>query len=445
MTSGARMDMTGRTGAARLAMAEQATHSMTDARNAPRSSRRRRRPRWLWALPVVVVVVVGAWVGARMSRASEVEALELELRPMVQTVVASGRVLSPARIEVGTTLLGIVSGVEVEEGSRVAAGDLLVTLEDDELRASVAAAEAAVEQARLSVESVRRAGSPVAREGLEQARLEMELAEQRVERLERLLRSGAVTSTELDEARFRLDATRSRRRQAELTARDRSSAGSEYRLGLASLGQSRANLAAAESRLARSRVRAPADGTILRRAAEPGDVVQPGQVLLVLAREGRTRISVPIDERNIGGLALGQPARVAAEAFADQPFAAQVDFIAPAVDADRGTVEVRLGVDAPPAVLRADMTVTAEIEVARRQGVLAVPVGALVAGATGLPTVLVAEDGVAVARPVTTGARGSALVEVLDGLREGDVVLLPETGQVRAGAPVRPRLSRGLR
>jgi multidrug efflux pump subunit AcrA (membrane-fusion protein) len=110
------------------------------------------------------------------------------------------------------------------------------------------------------------------------------------------------------------------------------------------------------------------------------------------------------------------------------------------VEPDRGTVEVRLGVLAPPVDLRADMTVTAEIEVSRRESVLAVPVGALVSGPDGGPAVWTAVDGVAVARPVVLGGRGSALVEILSGLNEGEIVLLAQTGEIEAGQRVRPRL-----
>jgi HlyD family secretion protein len=390
-------------------------------------------------LAVVGLAALGL-AASRMTRAREIDAIAVRRQPMIQTVVASGRVLPPARIDLGTTLLGIVMQVNAEEGQHVAAGAVLVTLDDAELRAAVVASEAALEQARLEVELLRRSGSPSAREGLVQARLDLDLAQQRAERLMRLSQAGAVTATDVDEARSAREVAQSRVRQAELTARERGNAGSEHRANLAALDQAQANLAAAQARLARTRVSAPADSVVLQRQVEPGDVVQPGQVLVVLAREGQKRISVPIDERNIARLALKQRARVIAEAFPERPFDAEVDFIAPAVEPDRGTVEVRLGVLAPPVDLRADMTVTAEIEVSRRESVLAVPVGALVSGPDGGPAVWTAVDGVAVARPVVLGGRGSALVEILSGLNEGEIVLLAQTGEIEAGQRVRPRL-----
>lgn len=362
---------------------------------------------------------------------------------MTRTVVASGRVLSPARIEVGTTILGIVAQVAVEEGQVVRQGELMVTLEDDELTASVAAAEASVEQARMTLESIRRSGSPSAREALVQARLDAELADERLRRAERLTEAGVMTAADLDETRSRANTAQSRLRQAELTARARGGAGSERQAQVAALEAARANLEAARARLRRATVEAPADGVVLRREVEPGDVVQPGAVMIELARSGQNRISLPIDERNIAGIELGRRATVAAEAFPDRQFQAEIDFIAPIVEADRGTIEVRLRSLDPPEVLRVDMTVTVEIELEQRQNVLAVPVDALVAGPDGSPELLVAQQGVCVRRAVTLGERGSSLVEVVSGLRENEVVLLPGDLRLEEGQAVRPRLTNG--
>ena len=87
---------------------------------------------------------------------------------------------------------------------------------------------------------------------------------------------------------------------------------------------------------------------MLTRNVEPGDLVQPGRVLLEIARAGDTELLVPVDEKNLALLSLGQKAQVIADAYPDRPFAAVVTFIAPSVDPQRGTVEVRLRVDPVP-------------------------------------------------------------------------------------------------
>lgn len=83
---------------------------------------------------------------------------------------------------------------------------------------------------------------------------------------------------------------------------------------------------------------------VLTRNAEPGDLVQPGRVLFEIARHGDTEIEVPVDERNLAVLQLGQKAQCVADAWPERGFPAVVNYIAPVVDATRGTVTVRLRV-----------------------------------------------------------------------------------------------------
>jgi HlyD family secretion protein len=174
------------------------------------------------------------------------------------------------------------------------------------------------------------------------------------------------------------------------------------------------------------------------RDVEVGDVVAAGRALLVLAEDGPTRLTVQPDEKNLAVLRVGQPAEAAADAFPAEPFAAQVSYLAPAVDPARGTVEVRLAVPAPPAFLRPDMTVSVNVEVGRKADALVVPAESVRDGATD-PWVLRVADGRAERRAVRVGLRGEGMIEVLEGLAPGDAVVLPAAGVIEAGARVRAR------
>jgi HlyD family secretion protein len=155
---------------------------------------------------------------------------------------------------------------------------------------------------------------------------------------------------------------------------------------------------------------------------EKGDVVQPGKALMVLAPAGETQVVVQVDEKNLGLLALGQPALVSADAYPNESSTAEVVYINPAVDPQRASVEVKLRVPDPPEFLRQDMTVSADIEVRRHVGTLLVPASA-VADANG-PTPWVARiEGSRVEhRRVSLGLKGDKTIEIRDGLEEGDLV-----------------------
>jgi HlyD family secretion protein len=184
---------------------------------------------------------------------------------------------------------------------------------------------------------------------------------------------------------------------------------------------------AARSRLAQTVISAPADGRVLTRAVEPGQIVQPGRALFTLALSGQLQLLAPVDERYLQQLQPGQAAQVRADAFPEQRFAAQVLSIAPLVDAQRGSVDVKFVVPQPPAYLREDMTLSVEVETARRASALVVPLSALRgdAASTGAAaTVWLAQDGHVQARAVTLGLRTLDTAEVLQGLAAGDTVLL---------------------
>ena len=109
--------------------------------------------------------------------------------------------------------------------------------------------------------------------------------------------------------------------------------------------------------------------------------------------------------------------------------------LAPQVDPLRGTLEVRLDVPRPPVFLRPAMTVSVEIETGRAAGVLVVPQTAVADLATAASSVLVLEEGRVESRPVTLGLRGQGVVEVVTGLRAGELVVAPRPG-LKPGARV---------
>ncbi len=362
---------------------------------------------YLWlALPVALLA---GWFLLRGWQGPTVPAYRLESRPLVQNVVATGRVISTSRAQVGSEITAVVVERRVKEGDTVAPGDLLIVLRADDLAAKVREAEAALRE-------LTEARRPQAQAALRQAEAQLLQATRESERRRALLASRLIANELKEQAE-----------QAEINAR---AAAEQARLLASSLapGQSeervlRERLAAARASLEKTQIRASVAGTVLTRNVEPGDLVQPGRVLLEIARAGDTELLVPVDEKNLALLALGQKAQVIADAYPDRPFGAVVTFIAPSVDPQRGTVEVRLKVDPVPDSLKQDMTVSATVETGRRDAALVLPNDALLARSGDRGKVLVVRDGKVAAADVTLGLHGTALSEVLEGVAPGDWVL----------------------
>ncbi len=378
------------------------------------------------ALVLLPIAAAVGWMALGALRGPEWPAYEVREQPLVQTVVATGRVVAVSRAQVGSPVTGVVLERRVREGDRVQAGDVLAVLRADDLEAAVREAEAGLDQLLRSSRPQAEAARREAEARLAQARRE---AGRRRELFDRQL----VAREALEQAL-----------QAETTAL---AAAERARLAAADLAAggpaetaARARVATARAQRDKATVRAEVAGTVITRNAEPGDLVQPGRVLFEIAREGETEILVPLDERNLGVLALGQPARCVADAFPGQPFEATVGFIAPGVDAQRGSVDVRLAVSPAPAFLRQDMTVSVNIETGRRERARVLPNDALGAIDGDRAEVWRVADGRAERRAVRLGLRGLAMSEVVEGLAAGDVVLADAGAAVAGGDRVRPRL-----
>jgi len=405
------------------------------ARRAARAAWGTRRAR-ATTLAAALAVVLG--LAARAASARTVPAYVAERRALVQRVVASGRVMPAARVELGSLSLAKVVRVAVREGDAVRAGQLLVSLDDAEARATLAQARARVQEAAARLDQVRGVTTRTAAESLRRAEIRVAKAERDLERARQLFDAGSASGEQRDDAEKALLVARSEEDTATAQAASLADQGADQRLAAAALRQAQAAAAVALAKLEEKEIRAPAAGTILARDVEPGDVVQAGRTLVVLAGEGRTRLTVQPDEKNLAWLHEGQAAEAVADAFPAAPFRAALAYISPAVDPARGTVEVRLDVAEPPLFLRPDMTISVNVTVGRKEDALVVPAEVVRDAATD-PWVLRVEGGRAVRRPVRLGLRGEGMLEVVEGLAAGDAVVPPAAGRLEEGARVRIR------
>ncbi len=390
---------------------------------------------WLRALALLLALAAGGIAAFFLLRAPRVPTVRAVREEVVQTVVASGRVLPAARAQLAALSLGRVVEVAVDEGERVHAGALLAQQDDAAARADLARVEAIALQARLRLAQARGPSVATSREAL--ARAEISLADGRadLERLAQAAQGGGVTGQELERARAQLRLRESERESATIALG--AARGVEARGAAADLARAEADVLAAQARLENLRIVAPAEGVIVARAVEVGDVVSAGQLLFELAVDGPVEIRIDPDESTLALLAPGQAALVSPDAFPALRFDARVATIASAVDPQRGTIEVRLTVPAPPPELRADMTVSVDVEVARRPDALVLPAGCIRDVGSAAPWVMLAVDGRTLRRDVQLGAIGEGIIEVRAGIEEGERAISLEASTIAVGARMR--------
>ncbi len=354
-----------------------------------------------------------------------------------QSVVASGKVRSPQRVELASQITGRVTQIPVREGQSVEAGQLLIQLDDAEWRATLAQAKASLQQSELRMTQLQQLAQPLATQSKLQAEANLLQAKQRFAQTKELVAKGFYSKTQLDDAQRNLDVAESQRQSSELQLRSNQSGGSDQRLAQVAVAQARSSLDIAQSRLDYTRITTPVAGIVLTRNVEPGITIQPGKLLMTLSPNGATELVVQIDEKNLALLRLGQKALASADAYPDRRFAAEITFISPAVDPLRGSVEIRLRVTEAPEYLRQEMTVSVDIEIARRADALTVPSDAIRDAGSNLPWVLVVREGSAQRQVVKLGVRSEGKTEILEGLAPGDLLVPAKNISIREGSRVR--------
>lgn len=291
--------------------------------------------------------------------------------PAVEAVYASGTVEPVYWAKVQPLGTGRISSVEAREGDEVRKGQILMRLDDRELRALVAQLEA-----------------------------ELRFLRSELERVSELARRGVTTTQVEERARSQLD-------------------------------QTAATLNAARQRVEDHVLRSPMDGTVLRRDGEAGETVQPEDVLFWIGRDSPLRIEAEVDEEDIPLVAVGQAALIKADAFSGRILDGKVADITPKGDPVNKSYRVRIGLP-PETPLMIGMTVETNIVVRREDAALLVPQGALSGG-----HVFVLVEGRAVRRAVVMGVVGQGVVEIRDGLAEGDTVVIDPPAALDDGSPVR--------
>ncbi len=380
------------------------------------------RHRGLFIAALVVLVIAAAMV-VKAVRGTVVQVAPVVSGAIQHSIVVSGRVQAPNRVQIGSVVTGRVDKVLVVEGDKVEADQPLILLETSELKAALAQARAAEVSARARLATVRELNLPQSVDAVDQAEAHLRYAEQDYKRNRELFDKGFISAARVQDLERLVTVARSQRDAARTQAQAQGGEGVQALEAASRLQEAVAARELAEAKLAQTTIRDSVPGTVLVRSVEPGDIVSPGKALLIVNSSGETRLSAQIDEKNLPFLNVGVVAIASSEAFPAERFNAVLYYVSPMVDITRGSVEARFRVPEPPATLRADMTVSIDIGVVRKAQALTVP-SAAVRDAGGEPVVQVLRGGRVEPVKVRTGIRAGERTEILSGLSAGETVVL---------------------
>jgi len=339
---------------------------------------------------------------------------------VVNEVMGTGTLEARVRSAIGPEISGLLVQVLADQNDAVAEGQLLAKLDDRDLRQQVEMAKAELAAAKASID--------LAEAEIRQSEAIATQARANFARIASLREGQAASQSDLDkavESRDVAEAGLNRARLAKVEAE-------------VMAGKAEASLRYSQARLANTDIHAPFDGLVVRRHLDPGNVVVPGTTILEVISADELWISAWVDETALGLLAAGQPARIVFRSAPDAPRPGHVVRLAPQTDSETREFLADVGVGQLPERWAVGQRAEVYIEAGRRDGVLVLP-QRLLAWRDGEPWAMVDEAGKARWRKVSIGLKGREMVEVVDGLTEGEQVL----GAVRGG--VLPRAGRAVR
>jgi HlyD family secretion protein len=382
---------------------------------------------------LALAVVVAASIGIVRYRKRGPEGVKVETAPVerttiVQTVTATGRIQPKTQVNISADVGAKITRLTVEEGDWVEQGQLLVELDRERYLAAVEVAEAALNAAVSNTE--------VARENMVKAEKDYSRVEQ--------LHAGDL------ESQAALDANYAAAQACK----------AEYRASLDRAEQARAALKQAKDDLSKTSIYSPLSGTVSKLNKEQGEIALGSQfqedVIMVVSNLAGMEALVDVDENDIVLVGLDNNASIEVDALPDVDLRGTVTEIANSAKlTESGTAnqktefEVKVAVTEPDPKLRPGMTASAEIVTQTKDEVLGIPIQCVAVRTpqqlktgmvqdSGVDTavefrpdrdgfvelVFVVEDGRAAARQVVTGIQSESRIEILDGLDEGEQVVV---------------------
>jgi multidrug efflux pump subunit AcrA (membrane-fusion protein) len=354
---------------------------------------------------------------------------------------ATGSLAGDEQTDVAPQTAGKVVEVGVDIGSAVRRGQMIVRLDDSEMKLRVAQSQTQVEQAKAAVRQAEeklglrsgQAFDPSRVAEVAAAKVNLELAEKNLKRAEKLIESGDVSRSFYDQQRAQRDQLKEQYDVAIAQARQ----------NFAGVDVARTNVANAEAALALARknlsyafIPAPIDGFVAERTADLGEYVSPTQKVATIVRTNPLRVRIDIPEQAIQEVKVGQSVSATTSAWPDKSFSGHIARIAPNVTANSRTLTVEAEIENGSGALKPGQFATVRILQPRPVVAVLVPSRAVVSDA-GVNRIYVIKNGHAEQRLVQLGQTEGDLIQVKTGVAADEKVATSNLEQLGDGVPVK--------
>lgn len=325
------------------------------------------------------------------------------IQDLAKSVLYTGVIRGQNEVYLMPKVLARVTGIHAQPGDAVKAGQSLITLDNTDFIAGVKQAEALL---------------ALAQAGLQSNQIQAENARLNYERIQALHEAGAVSDQQLEASRAAYEAL---------------IAGSAE----ASVAQAEAGLMAARNALDNCVITAPINGIVGTISLSLGDTANPSAVAAIVSNTGQLEVEVMVSETEVSYIQKGSPVEVVVRAVRKEPFPGQVESISAVADPVKRNYPVKVSLPNTEGQIKSGMFAELTIDTISKQGILTVPVGAIIPKGGRDIVYLVDGENRAEVAEVTTGIKNGQYIEIVSGLTAGQEVIVKGNTLVSDGTLVR--------
>jgi HlyD family secretion protein len=396
---------------------------------------------WLAILLVAAAVIV-IWAATKKTGPPEVEFVKVARETLVSSLNTNGKVEPVEWMPVRAERSGVVTRVLVSRGQHVTIDQPLVELDTRVAKADLSKAQASIQEARAQEQVLAQGGRMAERQQIDsdlaRARLDLDAAQKSYQALDRLLAKQAATRQEVDAARQLVDQL-----QLKIQSLEKNKAalvtGIDKQIAKARLQEAQSAAAVAQRNLELSILRAPMDGTVYDFDLKQGAYVNPGDPIAKVGRLDRVRVTVYVDEPDLGKVHEGEPVVITWDALPGHQWKGQVDKLPTQIVplGTRQVGEVGCIIENPDRDLLPNANINADIQAMVVDHALAIPKEVIRRQDSETGVLLLQGDRV-VWRKISLGVSSYTKSQVLSGLNAGDAVALPSEKLIQNGSRVQP-------
>jgi HlyD family secretion protein len=396
---------------------------------------------WLAILLVGAAVII-VWLATKKAAPPEVDFVKVARETLISSLSTNGKVEPIEWMPVRAERSGIVTRVLVSRGERVIKDQPLVELDTRIANADLAKAQAAIQEAKAQQQVLTQGGRAAERQQIDsdlaRARLDLQAAQKSHDALDRLVSKQAATRQELDAARQLVDQL-----QLKIQSLEKSKAalvtGTDKQIAKARLEEAQSAAAVAQSNLDLSVLKAPMDGTLYDFDLKQGSYVNPGDLIARVGKLDRVRVTVYVDEPDLGKVHEGEQVVITWDALPGHQWKGRVDKLPTQIVplGSRQVGEVGCIIENPDRDLLPNANINADIQATVVENALTLPKEAI-RRQNSEPGVLLLQGDRVVWRKIGLGVSSYTRSQVLSGLKEGDAAALPSEKAIQSGSRVQP-------